>query len=309
MGFWEKVFGSFSPRFYKKAVYGACGGAVKYLFLLVLLVSLVLSTYFIFSWRIGTLKFLKEEKGNLQNILKEWTVPITIKDGKVSADVEQPYIKEFGPEGKPPDFVFIIDTKGGVTSLEGYRQGILLTENSLILQTQEQTETESEKNIKKWDLSKIKSFSIKPGEGEDEYFVLSGENREFQVTYESLKRWLRRLFLIGWPILFLFLYIAGLFSKFAQILIGSLYVLILNAASPKKLKYANIFNLGVFAITVPTGIAVIYTLSGFHFKSFGLFYVLTYLLFITLGFVQAKRGRVEDEMIVEGQGLNGGPDA
>jgi len=303
MRFWKKVLGSFSPRFYKKAVYGAGGDPVKYLFLLVLLVSLVLSTYFIFSWRIGTLKFLKEEKGNLQKILKEWTVPITIKDGKVSAEVEQPHIKEFGPEGKAPAFVFIIDTKGEIVSLEGYRQGILLTENSLLLQTQQQTETESKKDIQEWDLSKIKSFSIKPGGVEDEYFVLSAGNREFHVTHEALGRWLKRLFLIGWPILFLVLYVAGLFSKFFQVLIGSLYVLILNAASPKKLKYANIFNLGVFAITVPTGIAVIYTLSGFYFKSFGLFYVLIYLLFITLGFVQAKKGRAEAEKIVEGQGL------
>ena len=313
MGFWKKVLGSFSPSFYKKAVYEAGGGAVKYLFLFVLFVSLVLSTYFIFSWRIGTLKFLKEEKGNLQNILKEWTVPITIKDGKVSAEVEQPYVKEFGPygqafarpEGKAPEFVLVIDTKGDIVSLEGYRQGILLTENSLILQTQRQAETE----IKKYDLSKIKSFSIKPGEGEDEYFVLSGGNREFQVTHESLKRWLRRLFLVGWPILFLSLYVFGLFSKFIQILGGSLYVLILNAAGPKKLKYANIFNLGVFAITVPTGIAVVYTLSGFRFAGFGFFYLLIYLLFITLGFVQAKKGLVEDEKIVEGHGLNGGSDA
>ena len=283
MSFWKRIIKSFEPNFYKEAAFWPIREAVKYLFLLVLIVSLVLSVYYVSTLRNAAIEFLDKNKEDLPKLIQDVVVPITIEDGEVFAEVEQLYIKTFGDED-PSKFVFIIDTTGQITSLEDYEAGLLLTKNSVVVQNQNQGTTE----IKKYDLSKVKNFSIRPTEADDEYLILSNNDKDFHVTYGLLIRWIKKLSLVAWPVLIVFLYVFGVFGKFVQVFIFSLFLLILNATFSKRLNYPNLFNISVFAITIPTALAVLHIISGFNFKYFSWIYILVYISYLSVGFIFAK---------------------
>ena len=76
---------------------------------------------------------------------------ITITDGEVTADVEQPYVIR-DPE-KKDEILAIIDTTGEITSLENTEAKILLSKSELLIK-QSEFETTS------YDLSPIKEFSF-----------------------------------------------------------------------------------------------------------------------------------------------------
>ena len=126
MSFWMRIIKSFKPSHYKELSFRPASEAVKYLFLLVLITSVIISTYMVFNFRTKSLEFLNSNKEKLDEVVKKIVVPLEIKDGKVSADVKQPYkerLSEIGPKG----FTFVIDTTGRITSLEEEEDGILLS--------------------------------------------------------------------------------------------------------------------------------------------------------------------------------------
>lgn len=285
MSFFNNLIKSFSPDFYKKAAYFKSKKAVAYIFLLVLAVSLMLSTRATLVLKGTTINFLKENREELLRETHESVFPITIKEGKVSAEVEQPYIKEFGPEGKSK-FTVIVDTKDETAPLrlQEYGNAFLLTENKLFIQNDNNGATET----KSHDLSRIKNLALRPTEASEDYFIISNNGRDYHITNAFLIEWINRLSLILWPLLVIFLYIFESVAKFSQIFIFSLYLLILNTVNPKKINYAAIFNICAFAITVPTAAAVVHGLIGFNLRFFNIFYVFLYLFYLTLGFNRTK---------------------
>ncbi len=291
MSFWMRIIKSFKSSHYKELSFRPASEAVKYVFLLVLITTIIISTYIIFNFRTKSLEFLNSNKEKLHEVIKRIVVPLEIKDGKVSADVKQPYkerLSELGPKG----FTFVVDTTGSITSLEEGEDGILITEDALIVQSESKGTTD----IKRYNLSQIRDFSIKPSDKTDEYFIVSSGGHTYYVTFDLLKNWVNIIFKIGWPVLIVFSYIFTLFAKFIQVLIFSLFVVILNLSSVKRLKYSNIFNIGVYAMTPPTTLAIINITGGINFKYFNIVYIAVYLIYLALGFAYAKEGALKEEI-------------
>jgi hypothetical protein len=284
--FWKNLIGSFKPDFYKEAAFRPISRAVKYLFLLALIASVVIGTFTAFNFRSKALNYLEDNREKMRSYAKEVVVPISIKKGRVEADIEQPHIKIL-KESDSKRLVFVIDTTGQTTALGDKEEGLLITEDTLIVQSIDKGTTD----IKKYDLSQIDDLSISPPEKEDEYLIASSGKRTYQVTDQQLKNWIRLLFRIGWPVLLVFGYLFTLAGKFIQAVVFSLFLTGLNRASKdRKLSYSNIFNISSFALTAPTALAVVNTTGGLNLAYFNILYLVVYIIYLTLGFSRAKGG-------------------
>ena len=126
-------------KFYKEAKDSQISKGIKYIFLLIFLITLILTIRYSYDVKRGLDLVVDWAKQNLP--------VIEIQNGIVKADVIQPYrISE-------EDFTLIIDTTGDVTSLDEYEAGILLTKDKLFYRgTAGKTEI--------YDLSDIESLRI-----------------------------------------------------------------------------------------------------------------------------------------------------
>lgn len=169
---------------------------------------------------------------------------IEITNGVVKADCSQPYLVE----GK--DFVMIIDTTGQTTEIgEKYRAGVLLTKNKLIVK-------HDEIRTQEFDLSKVKSFKLDK--------TTFGKWRSFFVFV-----------LIPSMIVMQFFYF--FIAKIIQSALAGLVVLIFKPG----IKYSNILNLCIYALTPVTILSLIVTLvSPRPIPFFWLIYLGMYIAFV-----------------------------
>ena len=126
-------------KFYRQVKDFQISRGMKYIFLLIFLITLILAIRLTYDVKKGI------------NIAADWAklnLPIIeIEKGVVSIDVEQPYkIEEEG-------FALVIDTTGEIISLDDYKTGILLTKNKVLYK-------ENEAKTETYDLSKIESLRI-----------------------------------------------------------------------------------------------------------------------------------------------------
>lgn len=127
-------------KFYKEIFYQPFGKTVRYLVILVVLVTVLLGIRY-------SIIFSNFSKKGMQWVEKNAPY-IEITDGIVAADVKQPFITE--EEG----FLMIIDTTGETKGIDSnYKTGVLLTKNKLIVK-------QDEVRTQEFDLSKVKSFQL-----------------------------------------------------------------------------------------------------------------------------------------------------
>jgi len=185
---------------------------------------------------------------------------IRIENGVVSTDAQEPFTIE------EKDFIFIIDTTGKKTTIDpSYKQGILLTKNKLI-------HKQSEIETRAYDLSKIKSFT---------------------VNKAAMERWRKTFSRFAFPLLLVCLFLYFVVVKLIQILFFSLIALIANTVTKANLKYENLFNISLFALTPPVLLATIFNLAGLRIPFFlSLFlYTVIYIVFL-IGGVGSCKGQV-----------------
>ena len=131
-------------KFYKQVKDFQTSRVMKYIFLLIFLITFVLTIRYSYDITRGL------------NIAIDWAklnLPvIEIQNGVVSVDVKQPYKIE------EEDFALIIDTTGEITSLDKYGKGILLMKNKVIYK-------ENEVKTETYDLSNVQALRI------DEHFM------------------------------------------------------------------------------------------------------------------------------------------
>jgi len=105
-------------KFYKEVKDIQLAKGLKYVFSLVLLITVVITIRYSYDFRRGL------------NIAVNWTIqnlpPIEIQNGVAIVDVKQPFkiIEE--------DFAVIIDATGEITSLDGYERGVLLMKDRIM---------------------------------------------------------------------------------------------------------------------------------------------------------------------------------
>ncbi len=196
--------------------------------------------------------------GEVSKELGDRLPEIRIEDGVVSTDAQEPFIIE------EKNFIFIIDTTGRITTIDPSRkQGILLTKNKLI-------HKQSEIETRAYDLSKIKSFT---------------------VNKEAMERWRKIISRFALPILLVCLFPYFVVVKLIQILLFSLIALIVNAATKANLKYENLFNISLFALTLPVILATIFILAGFKIPLLWsvFLYTIVYIAFLMGGVRSCKK--------------------
>ena len=138
--FFQEVMEAISDfKFYKRVKDFQTSRGMKYIFLLIFLITLILTIRYSFD--------ISKGLGIAADWTKENLPIIEIQNGVVSVDAKQPYkiVEE--------DFALILDTTGEITSLDEYKSGILLTKNK-VLYKENEVKTES------YDLSNIESVRI-----------------------------------------------------------------------------------------------------------------------------------------------------
>lgn len=220
--------------------------SIIYIFTFLLFVTVILTaeyTYFINKGLTFAVKW-SEKKLPVININK----------GIVSADVAQPYIMDI------ESFVMVIDTTGKITSLDDYKQGVLLTKDKLITKKNAQeTRTYSLANIEK-----------------------------FTIDQPFLKKAKKMLLWIIAPIMLVGMYFYFCFTRLIQIMFFSLIALIISSALKAKLVYKQIFNICVYAITPSMLLGLLLAIFPTKIPFFILIYCGVYLIYM-IGAINAAK--------------------
>jgi hypothetical protein len=282
---WFGFIGSFSPKFYKEISHQPFARSFGYLVLLVLAISLVLSVKYTFDTRETIQKTAEWLNTEFAKKLPEFLPEINIKNGEVSSPAQQPLVHKW------KEFAFVLDTTGNVTSVEEYKNSILITKHKFIVKY---TEDGNRPKIDEYDLSKIKSFKLAPGEKEGEFITLNFEGQEFSLTEKTIVKWLHVLEKILFPVMIVGLFFRYLVAKFIHLFLFSLFSLIINNVNNVKLKYDNLLNIGVFAMTPPVVFAVLAGVLDFKLPLSGLIYIGLYSLFLIMAIMQFKTVSVEE---------------
>ncbi|MFA5271557.1 MAG: DUF1189 domain-containing protein [Candidatus Omnitrophota bacterium] len=221
-----------------------------YIFTFLLFVTVILTaeyTYFI-NKGLGLAVKWSEEKLPVININK----------GIVSADVVQPYVMDI------ESFVMVIDTTGKITTLDDYKQGVLLTKDRVITK-------KSAQETRIYTLENVEQLTI------DQPF---------------LKKAKKMLLMVIAPIMLIGMYLYFCFTRFAQIMFFSLFALIVSSATTAKLSYKQIFNICVYAITPSMILGLLSAVIPTKIPFFILIYCGVYLMYLIGALNAAKEGNV-----------------
>lgn len=277
---WFGFIGSFSPRFYRSIASQSFARSFGYLVLLLLLTSAVLSAKITFNARIAIQKSLEWINTELASRIPEFLPEINIKNGEVSSPAKQPLIYEW------KDSAFVLDTTGTITSLSKYKSGILIMEHALMIKHTENNKTQTEE----YDLSKIKSFKIAPGEKKGEFIILSFEQRSFSLTQKDIEMLSDIVGKVIFPVVTIAFFLYFLFAKFLHLFLFSLLSLIVNTVTDTKLKYDNLLNIGIFALTPPVIFSALVLVLGLNIAAPFVFllYIGLYSLFLVMAISECK---------------------
>ena len=190
--------------------------------------------------------------------------PITIKNGQVSAEAEQPYTIKDPKTGKP---LAIIDTTGEVTALDDSEAVVLLTRNKLILR---KGPTETQAN----DLSQIQSF---------------------YVDKPIIVRWLRLIkswfALVAYPFVLLIIYIGRILQALVYALIGLIFASMVKV----KLSYPTLMRLAVVATTPAILLNIFVELMGIQIPWWNLICFVLAMGYLYFGVKAASAPRPDEE--------------
>jgi len=218
-------------------------------------------------------------KENLPGKIKEYLPgEMRIEKGKLAADFPQPFIKE----ASKGEFAFIVDTTGKITSLDGYKNGILLTQDKIITKAYKGP---GRVEIEKMDIKEIgDSLIIQPGDEEKgEIIRFISPPKSFVLSYDLIERWSK----IAYKILFfpflIFVFLYYLISKLLQVMLFSLVSLSARAFYRIRLSYENLLNIGIYTLTPITLLAVLFILANIRVPFFPLIYILVYSMLLILG--------------------------
>ncbi|MBN2212369.1 MAG: DUF1189 domain-containing protein [Sedimentisphaerales bacterium] len=238
------VLAFYSADFYRDVCFRWRGVGFGYLLLLLIVCWIPLMV----KIQLGFSDFVDNEAPKMVSQIP----PITIKDGEVSTDVEQPYIIMDPKEQKP---IIIIDTTGTVTSLADTEAIVLLTKTQLINRQDDfQTRT--------YDLKDIDSF---------------------QLDQDRINGWLKT----AKKYLILFFFILAVFgswiARMVQALIYGALGFIFCSMCQCQRSYDALLRLAVMAVTPAIIIKTIVSLTGFHIPMAWLWFFLLAMLYLYFG--------------------------
>ena len=226
--FFEKFTKSFNPQFSREVVKFSLREGLKYLFFLTLLVSLIFSLKYTFSFYILTKTLpLQAEKFFLKNFSD--FPEITIKDGEVSS-TKDPFIRKWFDEKGELIAVFIVDTRAkreDIASGEyaSYPQGFFLFKREFITKIIDEGGKES---IEYTTIPKKLQVKITFSPEEKKFIGLEWDSEKFELTPQTIKKW-RDTLSLAMPFFLIFvLFMITFLGKVFQILVFSVFSLLVN---------------------------------------------------------------------------------
>lgn len=289
--FWQELTQSFNPNFYCSIVQQSFGRSLRYIILLALFVAMVLSvnyTVVLKTVTVGVREWARA-RGNIPQILSGIHA-ITIKNGQVSCAAQQPFVKRL--DIQKDKVTFIIDTTGQITSLDGYDLGLLLTKNKLILKSMER---EGMAKIQEYDLSKVAYFKFELGEeSKGEIANITFKARTYYLTYKNLVMWLKILPWVAFTIILIFLFLYYVFAKIVQLFVFSPISLLVGKFAKAGISYSKLLNIGAYAFTAPTLLAVLFIIIKVNIPIFWLLYMSLYVFFLIAAVLKCKKSLITE---------------
>jgi hypothetical protein len=176
---------------------------------------------------------------------------ITITDGQVSIKEPQPY---FIREPDSNQIIAVIDTTGSIKSPADANAFFLLTNNSII--------TQSDFETRSFNLSQVKSFT---------------------VDSATITRWMHTaekfLVIILYPLALLSSYVYRIIQALIYAAIGLLFASMCKVS----LSYGALLRLAVVAMTPCIIIKTVFALAGVYIPYIGIFYILIILAYLYFG--------------------------
>jgi hypothetical protein len=227
----------YGPKYYSEVIAKPFSYSFKYLLVFALLFGLAFTI-------VATIKFvpmvnlMSQKAPELANYFPQGLV-ITIKDGKVSTNVQEPYFIKLPPNynnknnnqsGKTEiENLIVIDTKDkfDIDTFNSYKAAMLLTEDSIVY-------LDSNNKISISSLSGLNNFKLDKG----------------QVV--SLINMVKPFLVILYPVVFVGAYIGGFFvvvGKMVYLLFGALLVWLVAKAKGIKMGYKKSYRAGMQLMT------------------------------------------------------------
>lgn len=196
-------------------------------------------------------------RGNADKVITQLPV-VTIKDGKLSTPENRPYIIT-DPDNHEP--LAIIDTTGQYTTLQQAKTKVLVTQTSIITQTEP---------------NEIKTSQIPT--------TVSGV-----VNPQKINSYVKSYLGYAWIILFVVFVILAYIYRIIQALVYSVIGKIFSALSGSGLTYGQVVQIAMVAITPVIVFATIFQFFDIKFPYQILFYFVLAMIYLFYGILANKK--------------------
>lgn len=244
---------SFKPNYYNDVLKAPFSFSLKYFLCLFFTLSF-LTTFSVSIFLIQKVNpYLSQLKTTLPNLYPD-ELHLTIKDGQVSTNVQEPYFLPLKPEIFPQEFkdalkgqtiiqnILVIDTQAQPGELKKYQTFILLTKDSVsFLGDRSEIRIQSLDEVKNLTINKI---------------IIN----QIWKTITPYFPWILPVMIIG---LFLFIPFFTILGKFIYLVFISLITFILGRLFKHgEINYLRSLQINLHAITLPTVIIALFQLFG-----------------------------------------------
>lgn len=244
----------FNPSFYRELINESFGKAFGYLYLLLVILGVIQSTYF--GSKLIPLYPVLERKVQLFKKLAMKFYPteleLSLKNGELSTNVKEPFYLYFPKElfGEKTDTpIAVIDTAAKLDDYESYKIPVLITKKGLIAPGKDND-------------SRVYLFSSILKESKVKEF--SFDKKMFQTLVDQAVPVVNKVpqyvrlavisFLVVWPFLGSLLYLGW---KLLTLLISTVVLVLISRVLKKEIAFAQLYILSMFGITLPLMISQI----------------------------------------------------
>jgi len=286
ISFFQKIIRSFNPSFSKEVIKFSLKEGFKYLCLLILLITLILSLKSTRSFYFSTKNLSFRAKDFFLENFQDFP-EIKMENGKISS-AKDPFKKEWDIDGNKA--AFVVDTKAekkDITSgkYSSYPLGLFLLKNEFIMKI---TDEKEGGRIENYPLPTKLKFNLVFNPQEDIFLRAEWDNKKFELTPQVINKWKNIANLVIFPLLLVFLFISYFIGKIFQVLIFSIASLITSRVGKIKIAYKQLLNIGIFSLTLPFILENIISLLSVRIPNFGIFNSLLYLGLLIAGVLKAR---------------------
>lgn len=272
--FWESLT---KPGYYINITTAKFSFSLKYLYLLLSFSSLLLGVKFALGIAGHTPQipdFIEKTKIVLSQIYPEELI-ITVKDRKISTNVQEPYFisvpKEMVIPEKEAKYLVAIDTSADIADFDKYQSLFLLSKEFVAMKDNStgykvQALDEILKDVPDGATMKNSDFNA----------LAAGLDPYYRYIYPAVYAFIIMLLTL-WPLLVAGV---GLTGKLIMLVFSSLLLFIFAKILKRGLTYKNIYQMSMHGLTLSVLISTFLTLVNFSFPYISLFAFLAWMMVV-----------------------------